>query len=144
MAKTSRKPKAVKFTATEMMGGGYHPFVEVTVEGRKCRFLIDTGASKSVIDKSFYEKKLRRKMKVLKQETTGLHSTVMESYTGVIKKLQIGSLTITDYEIAGVDLTHVNGTYDKMEITTISGILGSDLLKIHKAVIDYGKSTVTI
>ncbi len=74
----------MKFVISEMLGGGFHPFVNVTIEGKKCRFLIDTGASKSVIDKHFYESKLGRKMKVLKQETTGLHSTVMESYVGTL------------------------------------------------------------
>ncbi|MCW3125766.1 MAG: putative aspartyl protease [Bacteroidetes bacterium] len=127
-----------------MQGGGYHPFVTVTVEGKKCRFLIDTGASKSVIDKHFYESKLERKMKVLKQETTGLHSTVMESYTGTLKKLQIGELNISQYFVAGVDLSHVNSTYKKMKIKKIDGILGSDLLKIHNVVIDYAQSMLFI
>ena len=83
-------------------------------------------------------------MKVHKQETTGLHSTVMESYTGTLKKLQIGELNIAQYLVAGVDLTHVNATYKKMKIKKIDGILGSDLLKNHNMVIDYAQSKVFI
>lgn len=127
-----------------MMGGGFHPFITVTVEGIKCRFLIDTGASKSVIDKHFYETKLNKKMKVLKQETTGLHSTTMESYMGVLKKLTIGQLVISTYGVAGVDLMHVNMTYKKMKIKKIDGILGSDLLKKYNMVIDYAQSKLFI
>ena len=138
------KPNAVKFVITEMLGGGFHPFVNVTIEGKKCRFLIDTGASKSVIDKHFYEAKLGRKMKVLKQETTGLHSTVMESYVGTLKKLAIGKLVIPAYTVAGVDLMHVNTTYQKMKLKKIQGILGSDLLKKHNMVIYYGQSKLYI
>ena len=122
-----------------MQGGGFHPFITVDIEGQKCRFLIDTGASKSVIDKHFYETKLNRKLKVIKQETTGLHSTVMESYTGKLKKLTIGKQLISDYGIAAVDLMHVNSTYQKMKLKKIHGILGSDLLKKYNAVIDYGQ-----
>jgi hypothetical protein len=144
MATKTTKPKGVKFVISEMHGGGFHPFITVTVEGKKCRFLIDTGASKSVIDKSFYETKLARKMKVLKQETTGLHSTVMESYTGTLKTLKIGDLNISKYFVAGVDLSHVNSTYKKMKIKKIDGILGSDLLKIHNVVIDYAQSMIFI
>jgi hypothetical protein len=141
MAKKKKEDrKGVKFVITELMGGGFHPFLNVTVDGRKCRFLIDTGASKSVIDKHFYESKLNKKMKVIKQETTGLHSTVMESYVGKLKKLGIGKIDISNYPIAGVDLTHVNGTYQKMKIKKIHGIIGSDLLRKYKAVIDYGES----
>jgi hypothetical protein len=145
MAKT--KPhiaKGVKFISQELMGGGYHPFITVTIEGKKCRFLIDTGASKCVIDKDFYEKKLERKMKVIKQETTGLHSTVMESYVGTLKKLQLGDLILTNYPIAGVELTHVNLTYGKMKIKKIHGILGSDIFQNHNAIIDYAQSKLFI
>ena len=127
-----------------MQGGGFHPFITVTIEGLKCRFLIDTGASKSVIDKHFYETKLNRKLKVIKQETTGLHSTVMESYTGSLKKLTIGKLVISAYPIAGVDLMHVNMTYQKMKLKKIQGILGSDLLKKYNMIIDYGQSKLFI
>jgi hypothetical protein len=142
--KNTTAPQAVKFIITEMQGGGFHPFVNVTIEGLKCRFLIDTGASKSVIDKHFYETKLNRKLKVLRQETTGLHSTVMESYVGTLKKLTIGKLAISGYTIASVDLMHVNTTYQKMKLKKIHGILGSDLLQKHNMVIDYGQAKLFI
>ena len=129
---------------TEMHGGGYHPFIHVTVDGIKCRFLMDTGASKSVIDKHFYESKLGRKLKVIKQETTGLHSTVMESYTGKIKKLGIGQRMISEYPIAAVDLMHVNMTYKKMKLKKIDGILGSDLLVRLGAIIVYAQEKLFI
>jgi len=38
----------------------------------------------------------------------------------------------------------VNATYKKMKVKTIHGILGSDLLKKHKMVIDYGQSKLMI
>jgi len=138
--KNKEAPRGIKFVITEMQGGGFHPFLAVNIEGQKCRFLIDTGASKSVIDKYFYETKLNRKLKVIKQETTGLHSTVMESFAGKLKKLTIGKLVISDYPIAAVDLMHVNTTYRKMKLKKIQGILGSDLLKKYDMVIDYGQS----
>ena len=144
MAKKITAPKGVKIMITPMHGGGFHPFITVTIEGKKCRFLVDTGASKSVIDKHFYETKLGRKLKVLKQETTGLHSTVMESYMGNIAKLHIGELSISKYAVAAVDLSHVNTTYKKMKIKKIDGILGSDILNNHQVVIDYGLSKIFI
>ena len=142
--KSKSKAKAVAFKITELQKGAYHPFVKVQIEGIKCNFLIDTGASKSVIDKTFYEKKLRRKMKVIKQETTGLHSTVNKSFEGVLKKLKIGSTSIKDYSISGIDLSHVNNVYVKNKIDMIDGILGSDILFDFGAVIDYKKSKLFI
>jgi predicted aspartyl protease len=142
--KNTTSPKGVKFAITELVGGGFHPFLNVTIEGRKCRVLIDTGASKSVIDKEFYEKKLGRKLKVIKQETTGLHSTVMESYVGKLKKYEVGSQTLSNFVIAAVDLSHVNMTYKKIKIQRIDGILGSDVLTQFGAVLDYGQGKLFI
>jgi Aspartyl protease len=134
--------KGVKMTIQPLEGGGYHLFITVVIEGFRARLLVDTGASKCVIDKDFYEKKLARKMKVIQQETTGLHSTVMESYTGKLKTLEIGTLALKQYEIAGVDLSHVNDAYRKMKLKRIDGILGSDLLLEHGMVIDYPQSKI--
>jgi predicted aspartyl protease len=134
---------SVKISITELDGNGFHLFVLVTIEGKKARFLLDTGASKTVIDKHFYETVLGRKMKVIKQETTGLHSTVQESYVGKLKLLEFGNLKIKNYGTAGVELGHVNGIYTKMKKKKIQGILGSDILLQHAMVIDYGKKTIS-
>lgn len=130
----------VKIAVTELDRGGYHLFITVKVNGKKCRFLIDTGASHSVIDKGYYEKNLKKKsLKTVKQETTGLHSTVNESHFGVIKEVAVGKLLIKNYSSAAVDLSHVNATYKKLRKPKIDGILGSDILVKYKMVIDYGK-----
>ena len=126
------------FSVCKLNGSGIHIFVVVVIETIKCRFLIDTGASHSVIDKSFYEKKLGRKLKVIKQETTGLHSTVMESFTGSLKVMEVGKLVVKKYAIPAVDLSHVNSTYKKLKKPAIQGIIGSDLLMKYAVVIDYG------
>ena len=130
----------VKIAVTELNRGGYHLFITVKVNGKKCRFLIDTGASHSVIDKGYYEKNLKKKnLKTLKQETTGLHSTVNESHFGIIREVAVGKLLIKNYSSAAVDLSHVNATYKKLRKKKIDGILGSDILVKYKMVIDYGK-----
>jgi hypothetical protein len=134
----------IPFDTTPIEGGGFHFFVSVVIEGKRARFLIDTGASKTVIHKAYYEKKLRRKLKVIAQETTGLHSTVLESYTGAIKQLSIGAWQIHSYEIAAVDLNHVNTMYQKMGLPAIDGILGADILHHAAASINFKRGLITL
>lgn len=135
--------KPVKLQVTQLEQGGYHVFVSVKVNDKRCRFLLDTGASKTVVDHGFFEKHFgKRNLKVLEQETTGLHSTQSKTSVGKIKVLSIGQLQIKNMLTAAVDLGHVNATYRKIKVKPIHGILGSDVLLHFKAVIDYGQSTM--
>lgn len=129
----------------ELDPGGYHLFVSLKVNGKRCRFLIDTGASKSVIDKGYYDKHLsKKKLKKLQQETTGLHSSVSETHIGVIKELDLGKKKVKNFTVAAIDLTHVNNTYKQLKQPKIQGILGSDLMFKYKMVVDYGQQKIFI
>lgn len=144
MKQKKTKPVTVKISAEQLDTNGYHLFLNTKLNDKKCRFLIDTGASHSVIDKTYFEKRINNKsLKTVKQATTGLHSSTTESYFGKIKTWQIGSFVIKNYTIAAVDLAHVNLTYKSIGKPKIHGILGSDILFKYKMVIDYGKPELT-
>ncbi len=139
------KLQSVKIILTELDKGGYHIFITVKINGKRCRFLVDTGASKSVLDKTYYEKNLsQKKLKTVQQETMGLHSSVPETYIGSIKELEIGKHKIKNYVVAAVNLSHVNSTYSQLKASKIQGILGSDILLKYKMVIDYGQQKIFI
>jgi hypothetical protein len=134
-----KKENSVKIILGQFDEGGVHPFLNLKVNGKKCRFLVDTGASKSVIDKKYFEDNFgKQHLKTVKQETTGLHSSTAESYYGKIKGIEIGSQKIINYSIAAVDLSHVNMVYRKAKKPKISGILGSDLMLKYKMIVNYG------
>ncbi|MCW5907151.1 MAG: retropepsin-like domain-containing protein [Chitinophagales bacterium] len=141
--KKVQQPSSAKMIMAELDPGGYHIFVNLKVNGKKCRFLIDTGASKSVIDKVYYDKHLnKKKLKKIQQETTGLHSSVSETHIGTIKEIDLGKSKIKNYPVAAIDLSHVNNTYKKLRQPKIQGILGSDLMYKYRMVIDYGKEKI--
>jgi predicted aspartyl protease len=133
-----KKKQAVRLLVENLQGNGYHVFVNVKVNGLPCRFLVDTGASKSVIDKTYVEKKFgKRLLKTIQQQTTGLHSSTHESYTARLKSVLIGTVENKNYTLAAVDLSHVNSTYATLKTKKIQGILGSDLMMKEKMIIDY-------
>ena len=135
-----KKEHSVKIILGEFDKGGFHLFLNLKVNGLKCRFLIDTGASKSVLDKKYFEEKIGKKyLKTVKQETTGLHSSVSESHFGKVKTIELGHHVIKNYEIAAIDLSHVNMVYKQAKKPKISGILGSDLRLRYKMIVDYGQ-----
>ena len=140
-----QKQSSVKIILAEFDQGGVHPFLNLKVNGVKCRFLIDTGASKSVLDKKYFEEKIgKRYMKTVKQETTGLHSSTSESYFGNVKTIEVGHHVIKNYNIAAIDLNHVNQVYRSAKKPKINGILGSDLMLKYKMIVDYGQLKILL
>lgn len=143
--KATAKPQTIKIILTELDPGGYHLFVNLKVNGKRCRFLIDTGASRTVIDKGYYDKHLsRKKLKTIMQETTSLHASTSQTHIGTVREIDLGGRKIKNHTLAAIDLSHVNATYKQLKTPKIQGILGSDLMHQHKMIIDYGTNKLLI
>lgn len=137
--------KPLKLSIIDLDEKSYHVFLTLFLNDIKCRFLLDTGASKTVIDKSFVSKLPGSKqMKTLKKETRGLNSIEIETAVLKIKSLKMNDLEIKNHLFAAIDLSHVNHTYKSLKKPKIHGILGSDILLEAKAVIDYGKKQLSV
>ena len=108
-------------------------FIDVTVNGKPARLLIDTGASKSLIDITQNEKYEFSYLDFPQQRYIGL---------GGLKDVYV----VFDYKIEpmfvsflGADLTELMGYFNDDEIF-ILGILGSNFFDQHNAVIDYRRN----
>ena len=122
----------------DIEGEGFHIMVQGRIHGKEALFLIDTGASRSVFDpktiSSFIDDIQFEKKEGM---TAGVGSSDLESSTFVIDRFSIGDLEITDYEAVALDLENIHEMYAKLNLPHIDGILGGDLLKRYKAVINY-------
>jgi predicted aspartyl protease len=141
--------KSIKSTIplemVELQEGSYHVFLKAKVNKKVIRFLLDTGASKTVLDKTFVEEKcVAQQMETIGQSTSSLHATVDESNITYIKEIQLGEIKLKNYLVAVIDLAHVNKTYAGVGKKPIYGILGSDILIEKKAIIDYAKKQMTL
>src|SRR3990172_13442569 len=94
---------------------GFHLLVNIRVNGKPARLLIDTGASKTVFDKGRIERFLDKgKFERHDKLSTGLGTSNMKSHLAVIKKIDIGKLEIKNYKSVVIDLSHVNVAYSQM------------------------------
>ena len=128
----------VPFQLLDIEGDGFHIMVQGKIHGKEAHFLIDTGASRSVFDPNTitdfiddiqFEKK--------EGMTAGVGSSDLESSTFIIDNFSIGNLEINNYEAVALDLENIHEMYAKIALPNIDGILGGDLLKKYKAVINY-------
>lgn len=126
----------------DLHGDGYHPLVEIKVNGTSYILVLDTGASKTAFDHNLLEQSGALIM-ASERLSTGLGVTNMTSFTAVINDIQIGDLHISDFEVAVLDLSTINIAYRQLDHPEVLGVLGGDILVKYNAVIDYGKQTLT-
>ena len=140
-----QKQNALKLAVLELEQGTIHINIYVKVNGKRARFLIDTGASVTVVNRDWFEKTFgTKKLKSIKQEVGGLHSSVFETHIVSLTSLELGALALKNQTCAALDLSHVNSLYAKRKKPKIQGILGSDLMWKHKMIVDYGKGQLII
>ncbi len=120
---------------------GLHIHIKIFLNNKVARFVVDTGASQTVIDKNraehFIPGGIHRKLDAL---TAGIGTNTLESQAVIIKNIRIGELKIKNYELILLDLQHVNESYKTMGFKEIDGIFGSELLNKYSAVIDFRKA----
>ena len=133
-----RRYTEIPIQLLDIEGEGFHIMVKGTIHGKEATFLIDTGASRSVFDpktiSSFIDGLTFEKKEGM---TAGVGSSDLESATFRIDVFSLGDMEIFDYEAVALDLENIHEMYGKLGLPHIDGILGGDLLKRHKAVINY-------
>ena len=134
----TRRYIEVPLQLLDIEGEGFHIMVKGLIHGKEAHFLIDTGASRSVFDPNritdFIEDPQFEKQEGL---TAGVGSSDLESATFTIDSLSIGDLEIHEYQAVALDLENIHEMYGKLHLPRIDGIIGGDLLRRHKAIINY-------
>ena len=117
---------------------GFHLLVEVFVFGKPFKAVVDTGASRTVLDKTTVEQYIEQEALLASDKlSTGLGTNSMESHILTIPQLLIGNLIISDFETAVLDLSMINTAYESLDVGPIIGVIGGDILMKHKATISY-------
>lgn len=115
-----------------------HFEVKAVINGVKGLFILDTGASNSCIDfKDVILFKLNAKASNIK--AAGAGTTDILTQTASKNTIKIGKWKNTNATLVLFDLTHVNTALTMHDVKPVNGIIGADILKIGKAIIDYNK-----
>jgi predicted aspartyl protease len=145
--KLGRMLQKIKLRIVELEPESFHLFIKGKLNGKPANMLVDTGASKTVFDTnriSNFIGKSSESFESFEKQTTGLGTNTMESHFTMVKKFNIGKLEIKNFKAILLDMTHVNQSYSILGQKAIDGVLGSDLLMMYNAVIDYKKKILRI
>ena len=112
-----------------------HYLTEAKLNGIDGRFIVDTGASNSCICTS-----LEDKFKVIsqksKEKASSANSEITHTKISKSNAIQIGKWE-DKINLITFDMSHINNALSEKKINPIDGIIGADILKKSKAVLDY-------
>ncbi|WP_347923053.1 retropepsin-like aspartic protease [Pontimicrobium sp. SW4] len=115
-----------------------HFELKAMINGKKGQFILDTGASNSCVDFTFTD---TFGLTVEDSEVKAAGAGAIDMLTQVSKKntVKIGKWVSKKTSIILFDLAHVNTALTNHNSNPVHGIIGADILKKTKAIIDYNK-----
>jgi len=115
-----------------------HFEITAKINGQKGLFILDTGASSSCVGFEAVET-FNLKAKKSDIKAAGAGATDMLTQISRRNKLKIGKWKKDKVALILFNLTHVNTALTSHNSKPVDGIIGADVLKKGKAVIDYEK-----
>ena len=112
-----------------------HYLIEAKVNGVKGRFILDTGASNSCICTSL-EDKFKVISKESKEKASSANSEMTHTMISKSNMIQIDKWE-DKINLISFDMSHINNALSQKKIDPIDGIIGADILKKSKSILDY-------
>jgi len=118
-----------------------HFEIAAKINGITGRFILDTGASNTCIgfDRLEFFNLTSKESKI---KAAGAGATNMETSISTKNQIEIGDWKKNKLKIVLFDLVHVNDALTTHKALPVDGIIGADVLKKAKAIIDYNKRYV--
>jgi predicted aspartyl protease len=122
----------LKFTKTN------HFEIRAAINGVKGKFILDTGASNSCVGFEAIER-FNLSVKDSEIKAVGAGASNMRTQLSTANKIKIGKWKKSRMALVLFNLTHVNEGLINHDASPVDGIIGADVLKKGKAIIDYEK-----
>lgn len=118
--------KSIRFRVIDFDEDGYHWLVECSVNNADYWLVVDTGATRTVIDQSVLgEIEVKSHPQGL---VIGFGSQTNSIDTATLSSVWIGGIEFTNLEVAVADLSNLIELYSQMANVKLAGILGCDFL----------------
>ena len=112
-----------------------HYLLKACINGVEGKFILDSGASSSCICLSL-ENKFKIDSKENKIKASSATSNMEDTRLSKNNTIKIGKCR-GKINLVSIDMTHINRVLNEKVTESVDGIIGADVLKKSKAVIDY-------
>ncbi len=115
-----------------------HFEIKATINGQKGLFILDTGASNSCVGFEAIDT-FNLKVEDSEIKAAGAGAVDMDTKMSIKNKIKIGKWQSSKNALILFNLVHVNTALINHKSKPVDGIIGADILKKSKAIIDYDK-----
>ena len=116
-----------------------HYKIIAKINGVKGNFILDTGASTTFVSKDLKDK-FKLDYEASKIKASGAGPEQIDAFVSHKNELKFGQWCLEKCTIALIDLNPINTAFIAANLATVDGIIGADVLKKGKAIIDYDKN----
>jgi predicted aspartyl protease len=120
-----------------------HISVEARLRGRPVRFIVDTGAGPTCVDSAALVR-FKLELSAASRKGGGVGSSSMKMTYIARHDLTLAGIDLSAIKLISLDLSHVNADFKRTKMKPIVGVLGSDVLWRHEAVIDYARGLMLL
>ena len=113
-----------------------HYVLVATLNGVEGRFILDTGASTTCVSAELTAH-FHLNAKPSKEKASSASANELDTEVAHHNELVIGSWSSKRRSVVLFDMQAVNHALQKLDIKSVDGIIGADILQSTKAVIDY-------
>ena len=134
----------IPFKVVELENHSYHIVVDGRIDGTSITFIIDTGASRTIIDKCYADKLIKIANMSEEPIATGLNAEQIPVELYKIPVLILEKIKFKNIQSLTADLTPINEVYSKLTGKRIGGLIGCDFLLKHVKRINFKKKYLTV
>ena len=116
-----------------------HITVTLQVNGKPCVLLVDTGGGATLIDISKREK-YQLEAIAMREYAAGIGSVSPLVRTSAL--IRVGEHEFRDDSLFLMDIAYLNAEFKKVRSRQVDGVMGTDFLERHRAIIDYARSKI--
>ena len=135
---------SIPFEIKELEPTSFHPIVQAQIENTSINMILDTGASRTVLNMELLLNLPRINPPHEETFAAGINAQRLEVEQVLVPNIRIGQLEFADMLVFGTDLQAVSSLYEQMAGMRIDGLLGCDFLEAHKATIDFKKRVIRL
>ena len=137
-----RTKKYIPFELVELEPNSYHILVNASINSSIVKLIVDTGASRSVIDKAFDSG--IRVDGIEETSAIGFMSDRINVALSLIPELLIENLQFDEFPVAIADLSSLREVYLNITDLNIGGLLGSDFLVRNGSSINFSTKKIIV
>lgn len=124
---------------------GCHLLLSLSINGLKVNALLDTGASRTIIDVNRVHYYIKDpELKAFDRLFTGVGAEQIKTSSIVLPSLELKHIILHQFEVVAIDMKPVNRSYAIYDLPRLDMVVGGDLLLRLGARIDYLSKTLTI